>query len=60
MLLNDFMSDKFRRAMENDLHAASANVILDDYVDGSIKDGTVRTRSGKVLEADLLVSCNQQ
>ena len=50
------MSDKYRRAMANDLHAAGADVILDDYVDGPVKDGTVGTRSGKVLEADLLVS----
>ena len=57
LLLNDFMPDKFRRAMEEDLRAAGADVILDDYVDGSIKDGVVKTRSGKVVEADLLVSC---
>ncbi|VDC07412.1 unnamed protein product [Peniophora sp. CBMAI 1063] len=56
LLLNDFMSDKYRKAMEDDLHAAGVDVILNDHVDGSIKDGTVRTRSGKVLEADLLVT----
>ncbi|KZV76718.1 FAD/NAD-P-binding domain-containing protein [Peniophora sp. CONT] len=56
LLLNDFMSEKFRRAMEKDLHAAGAEVILNDRVEGSVKDGRVMTRSGQVIEADLLVT----
>lgn len=57
LLLNDFMADKFRKAMEDDLHASGVEVVLNDRVEGSIKDGVVRTRSGKTIEADLLVSC---
>ena len=58
LLLNSFFPDKFRRYMEQDIRAAGAEVVLGDAVETSqISEGKgITTRSGKKLDADLIVS----
>lgn len=57
-VLNDAYPDKFRNALAASTKARGVDIILEDFID-DIPTGpitSVTTRSGKKLDADLLVS----
>ncbi|KAH9477120.1 Apoptosis-inducing factor-like protein B [Psilocybe cubensis] len=57
MVLNKVYPDKFRRALESRLIARNIELIFGEYVeDTQIKNGTIKTKSGKVIKADLVIS----
>lgn len=55
-LLNDTYPDKYRDKVEKDLRNRKVELVLGDYVDNLDQTGPVVTRSGKELDADLIVS----
>jgi len=57
LLLSKYFPDKFRKRMQEDVRAADADIILNDYLedlDGEEKT-VYTTRAGKTVEADLVV-----
>ncbi|KAF6755655.1 hypothetical protein DFP72DRAFT_1169486 [Ephemerocybe angulata] len=56
-LLNDAYPDKYRSALLARLGKTGTEIILNDYVDVTepSKDGTITTRSGKTIHADLII-----
>ncbi|KAI0263522.1 FAD/NAD-P-binding domain-containing protein [Gloeopeniophorella convolvens] len=56
-LLSNTFPDKFRDAMRDDLEACGIEVILDDRIEDLGVTGTVTTRKGRQIEADLVVPC---
>jgi len=58
LLLNDAYPRWWRERMTARVRDLGVNLVLSDYVDETAlsSNGTVTTRFGRVLEADLLVS----
>ena len=55
-LLNDTYPDKYRDKVEKDLRARKVELILGDFVEDLAQTGPVKTRNGKEIDADLIVS----
>jgi NADH dehydrogenase FAD-containing subunit len=56
LLLNNAYPDNFRRAAEKSVASRGVEIVLDDFIDHQVPvDGTISTRSGKILKADLVV-----
>lgn len=55
-LLNKTYPDKFRKRTEKDITARGIEVVYNDYIDDFSQTGTVTTRNGKKINADLVVS----
>lgn len=58
-LLNDTYPNRYRDSLLTRVKKTGADVVLGDYVDATepSSDGTITTRKGKQLRADLVVSC---
>jgi NADH dehydrogenase FAD-containing subunit len=57
LLLNKTYPAKFRKALETRLRKRGVNIVFNDYVDDIPEAGpSVKTRKGKSLKADLVVS----
>ncbi|KZV77413.1 FAD/NAD(P)-binding domain-containing protein [Peniophora sp. CONT] len=54
-LLNDTYPDKYRAKVEKDLRARKVELVLGDYVENLEQTGPVKTRSGKEIDADLII-----
>ncbi|KAI0068110.1 FAD/NAD(P)-binding domain-containing protein [Artomyces pyxidatus] len=58
-LLNDTYPEKYRERIEQDVRSRNVQIVFNDYVDDDKPNeaGTITTRNGKVLQADLVVQC---
>ncbi|KAI0068109.1 FAD/NAD-P-binding domain-containing protein [Artomyces pyxidatus] len=58
-LLNDAYPEKYRKRLEKDVRGRGVEIVFNDYIDDDkpSEAGTITTRKGKVLKADLVVQC---
>jgi NADH dehydrogenase FAD-containing subunit len=53
--MNNTYPDKFRKRLEKDFRARGVDFIFNDYIDDFEQTGTITTRNGKQIGADLVV-----
>ncbi|PPQ95122.1 hypothetical protein CVT25_011665 [Psilocybe cyanescens] len=57
MVLNKTYPDRFRRAVESRLIARKINIVYGEYIENTqIEKGALKTKSGKYIKADLVLS----
>ncbi|EDR06302.1 uncharacterized protein LACBIDRAFT_294694 [Laccaria bicolor S238N-H82] len=59
ILLNDAYPEKWRKALTKRVQKGGVQLVLEDHIDDIVpsQDGTVKTRKGKKITADLVVPC---